>query len=525
MRICPAEPGSAQDIGRLMTDRPRLSKSRYISGTQCHLRLWYDTHQRNLATAPGEALQAVFETGHQVGEVACRRFPGGHLVAHDHRHVPQALQETRQVIETGAAPAVFEAAFEHERVLVRADVIERLPGGGWRLVEVKSTTRIKEVFLLDLAVQLWVLRGAGLDVRDAAVLTLDRSYVYDGVRLDLDALFKVHPRFDEAAAHLDTVGVQVRTMQRMLAEPPAPDIAPGGHCFTPYLCPYHEHCTRDMVAPEHGIDELPRLTASRRTHLEAAGVEEIRDIPGDFPLTRLQRIVRRAVREDRAVVHGDIAGTLAGIVPPVRHLDFETFAPAIPRFAGTSPYEQIPFLFSVHTERDGASPEHADYLHEGDDDPRPVLADRLIAAAGREGTICTYSGYERRVLRDLAAALPERAPALRAIQRRLFDLHPVVRDGYYHPDFRGSFSLKNVLPVLVPGMGYEDLEVADGQTAAVRYVQAHRCTDRDERRRTFDDLRAYCARDTLALMELRRALGTVKRSMHGNAIQDVTTSV
>ena len=489
-----------------MTNRSRLSKSRYISGTQCHLRLWYDTHQRDLATAPGEALQAVFETGHEVGEVACKRFPGGHLVAHDHRHVPQALQETRQVIETGVAPAVFEAAFEHERVLVRADVIERLRGGAWRLVEVKSTTRLKDVFLLDLAVQLWVLRGAGLDVREAAVLTLDRSYVYDGVRLDLDALFKVHPRFDEAAAFLDTVGVQVRTMQRMLAVPAAPDIAPGGHCFTPYLCPYHEHCTRDMVVPEHGIDELPRLSASRRAQLEAAGVEEIRDIPEGFRLTRLQRIVRRAVREDHAVVHGNIAGKLAGIWPPVRHLDFETFAPAIPRFAGTSPYEQIPFLFSIHTERDGSPPEHADYLHEGDDDPRPALADRLIAAAGNEGTICTYSGYERTVLRALATALPDRAPALRAILRRLFDLHPVVRDGYYHPDFRGSFSIKNVLPVLVPGMGYDDLQVADGQTAAVRYARALASDDRDERQRTFGDLRAYCARDSMAMVELRRAL-------------------
>ena len=494
-----------------MNDRPRLSKSRYISGTQCHLRLWHDTHRRDLATAPGEALQAVFETGHEVGEAACRRFPGGHLVAHDHLHVPQALDETRQVIEAGAAPAVFEAAFEHERVLVRADVIERLQGGGWRLVEVKSTTRLKDVFLLDLAVQLWVLRGAGLDVREAAVLTLDRSYVYDGVRLDLDALFTMRPLLDEAGVHLDAVGEQVPMMQRMLAEPRAPDIVPGGHCFIPYSCPYHEHCTRDMVAPAHGIDELPRLAASRRARLEAAGVEEIRDIPKNFPLTRLQRIVRRAVREDRAVVHGDIAGRLTDIAPPVRHLDFETFAPAIPRFAGTSPYDQIPFLFSVHTEHDGSPPEHADYLHERGDDPRPALADRLIAAAGREGTICTYSGYERRVLRDLAAALPDRAPALRAIQRRLLDLHPVVRDGYYHPDFRGSFSIKNVLPVLVPGMGYEDLEVADGQTAAVRYPQALASDDRDERLRIFGDLRAYCARDTLALMELRRTLGSLCR--------------
>ena len=106
-------------------------------------------------------------------------------------------------------PAAFEAAFEHERVLVRADVIERLPGGGWRLVEVKSTTRLKEIFILDVAVQLWVLHGAGLDVREAAVLTLDRDYVYDGARLDIDSLFRLHPVFDEASALLDSVDAGV----------------------------------------------------------------------------------------------------------------------------------------------------------------------------------------------------------------------------------------------------------------------------------------------------------------------------
>ena len=432
-----------------MVCKASLSKSRYISGTQCHLRLWYDSHIPDLAPAPSEALQAIVDTGHEVGEAACKRFPGGHSVSHDHLHIPQAVEETRQIMEAGTVPAVFEAAFEHKRVLVRADVIERLPKGGWRLIEVKSTTRLKEVFILDLAVQLWVLRGAGLDVRDAAVLTLDNSYVYDGVRLDLDALFKLHPLLDEAVKRLDTVDAQVREMQNMLAEHAAPDIGPGEHCFTPYECPYHAHCTRGHVAPEHGIGELPRLAAPRRTQLEAARIEEVRDIPDDFPLTHLQSIVRRAVREDRAVVYSDILGTLAQMTPPVRHLDFETFAPAIPRFAGTRPYQQIPFLFSVHTESGATSPTHTDYLHEQDCDPRLLLTDNVIAAVGCEGTICTYSGYERRVLRDLAAALPDRAEAIGAIERRLFDLYAVVRNGYYHPGFNGSFSIKNVLPVLV----------------------------------------------------------------------------
>ncbi len=494
-------------------NRPRLSKSRYMSGSQCHLRLWYETHRPNLGSRPDNVLQAVFDTGHEVGETACRLYRDGHAVTHDHRHIREALAETRSIIEAGSAPALLEAAFEHEGVLVRADVIERLPGGGWRLVEVKSATKLKDVFVLDAAIQLWVLRGAGLDVRDAGVLTLDRDYIYDGMTLDLDALFRLHPVFDEASALLDAMAAQVSDMQAMLAAPAAPDIAPGSHCFEPYECPYHAHCTRDAVLPDYGIDGLPRLAAGRRAQPEAAGIEEIRDIPDDFPLTRLQDIVRRAIREDRPAIHGDVAGALAGMKSPVRDLDFESFMPAIPRFAGTGPFDAVPFLFSVHTERNGKPPLHMDYLHEGDDDPRPRLADRLIEALGSEGSVCTYSGYERRMIRELAEALPDRAGQLRAIEARLVDLHPVVRDGYYHPAFRGSFSIKKVLPALRPGMGYDDLAIADGLTAAVRYASALASADSEERRRIFDDLRAYCAHDTLAMVELRKALGGLVGTM------------
>ena len=488
----------------------RLSKSRYLSGAQCALRLWYDTFEPALAVAPDAVAQAALDTGREVGEAARRRYPGGYRVGDDHRHLRQALEETRRLIASDAAPALFEPAFEHGGVFVRADVLERLPAGGWRLLEVKSGTRMKEHFLLDAALQLWVLRGAGLDVRDAAVLTLNRDYVFDGVRLDLEALFTPHPVFEAADALRDDIGAQARDLRAMLARPAAPDIAPGGHCFTPNACPYHAHCSRDANPPEHGIGELPRLGARCRVELEEARIEEVRDIPADFPLTAPQRIVARTVRKRRALVHGDLPGALSRLAPPVRHLDFETFAPALPRFAGTRPHDAVPFLFSVHTERSGAPPVHVDYLHEADDDPRPALAERLIAALGREGSVCTYSGYERQVLRALAAALPRRSRELRAVEARLFDLLPVVRGGYYHPDFRGSFSLKSVLPVLVPGLGYDDLPIADGQTAALRYAAALAHPDPGERQRTFAALRAYCARDTLAMVKLREALARLE---------------
>ena len=364
---------------------PSLSKSRFISGSQCHLKLWYDSYERDLAPPPDARLQAMFDTGHEVGELACRRHPGGHAIAHDHRHVREALEETREVIAAGTVPAIFEAAFRHGNVLVRADILERLPGGGWRLGEVKSSTRVKDHFVLDLAVQLWVLRGAGLDVREAEVITLNRNYVYDGVSLDLDALFKRHPLTAEAESLEESIVCRVRELLALLGRPDAPQIEPGKQCFKPYRCAYYGHCTRDFTWPDHGISELPWLGENRRTQLEAAGIEEIRDIPDDAPLTDLQGVIRQAVLNVRGVVHGDIEAALTGLEAPVRYLDFETFMPAIPRFARTRPYDAVPFLFSVHTDRAGAAPEHTEYLHESDDDPRPELADRLIAAVGSSG--------------------------------------------------------------------------------------------------------------------------------------------
>ena len=242
-------------------------------------------------------------------------------------------------------------------MLVRPDVLERLPAGGWRLVEIKSGTRLKDVFLLDVAVQLRVLRGAGLDVRDAAVLTLNRDYVYDGVRLDWEALFAPHPVFDQARALSRQRRHAGRARcWRCLPGPPPRTLHRAITASRPARVPTNAHCTRDHTLPEHGVGELPRLAARRRAELEAARIEEIRDIPVDFALSALQRIVSRArcasaVRSCTATSRArSRASRASGATPRLR----ETFAPAIPRFAGTRPYDPIPFLFSVHTERDGS---------------------------------------------------------------------------------------------------------------------------------------------------------------------------
>ena len=184
---------------------PRLSKTRFLSGCQCHLKLWYDCYERELGADVDIVTQAIFDTGHEVGRLARQRYPGGVLVEADHRHAQDAIAHTRALLADESVPAIFEAAFEHRGVLVRVDVLERSTRGGFNLIEVKSGTTVKTVNVHDVAVQTWVLRGAGIDVVSAGLLTLNRGYVFDGKRLDVYRLFRFprSRRYGGAAPAMD----------------------------------------------------------------------------------------------------------------------------------------------------------------------------------------------------------------------------------------------------------------------------------------------------------------------------------
>lgn len=487
-----------------------LSKSRFISGKQCLLRLWYETYERNLASEPDSTLQQVFETGHQVGNLACERYPGGFLIGFGPHEVQEALDSTADALASAEVMALYEPAFTHEGVYVRVDILEPLKSGGWRLIEVKSTLNVKDTHVLDAAIQHWVLVGAGLDIRDVGVLTLNRDYVYAGGDYDLDQLFKLHSVLDRTSAMLDWLGEDVNSMKAILAAKEPPNVSIGPHCFNPYHCPFYTHCSKDHVFPEHGFEELHRFQHESvlGRKLAELGITKIRDIPSDIQLSPLRRRIRTAVIDDQAQVGQNLPHALSEIKSPIRYLDFETFAPALPRYKGTHPYEKIPFQFSVHLENDDGSIEHFEYLHEDSDDPRPRLVEELLQALDgfSTGSICVYSSYEKRVINDLTKAVPARATELLDAIPRLFDLHALVRQNYYHPQFHGSFSLKNVIPVLVPRLDYKDLTIADGQSAANDYETALNTSDVRQRQQIFDDLRTYCARDTLSLVELRRSL-------------------
>jgi hypothetical protein len=304
----------------------------------------------------------------------------------------------------------------------------------------------------------------------------------------------------------------VEEFHDMLTRPNPPEIPIGDHCFTPYECPYYAHCSDGMEFPENGLDQLHRLHPNRRAELDALGIDRIEDIPPDFNLNQMQERIRQTVITGQPWQSGRLAEALAQVDWPLYYLDFEAFQAALPRYPDTRPFQAIPFQFSLHQESAEGELQHLEYLHTEDSDPRPALARTLVDAVGETGSVVVYSGYEWRMLNDLIAAVPELASDLEVIKTRLWDLLPVVRQHYYHPDFRGSFSIKAVLPAVLPERNWSGLAISDGMAAATAYESALDDPHSSEAQRTFQELRSYCRMDTQAMVDLRRELTHIATS-------------
>lgn len=484
---------------------PPLSKSRFIAGLQCPLRLWHLCYSRQLASPVSPAQQAIFEVGHEVGRLATSLYPGGVLVKEGHFQHDKAVESTRTAIEDSGVPAIYEAAFVHEGVRVRVDILERLSTGRWNLIEVKSSTSVKQAHLPDVAVQRYVVQGSGQTIQQCGILHLNNQYVYQGGDLDLEALFSFSDLTEQIEALEDEIPVKLGQLRKMLSHTSPPEVDPSRLCKTPYVCEFLEHCTREK--PEFWVMELSGISQERLDELAEINVDDIRDIPESFPLTSIQRRIKDTVLSGTRYMDAGLADGLRNVEYPAHFLDFETISAAIPRYAGTRPYQALPFQWSNHVLHEDGTIVHWQYLCEKDEDPREAFAISLLRALGQKGTIFVFTMYEKEVIGQLAEFFPQHCDQLLSTLDRFRDLHALIRKHVYHPDFHGSFSLKSILPALIPSMGYGDLAIQNGQHASVEYL---RILDPDtlpeERAEIKRALLAYCANDTLGLVRIREEL-------------------
>ena len=483
-----------------------LTKSRYFAGLQCLRRLWLLVNEPPDYEEPPPGSPT--DIGQVIGQKAHLLFPGGILVEEEPWEHAEAVIHTAALMADLSVPAIFEAAFEHVGVRVRVDVLERLAHNSWGLREVKGSSRVKDHYLDDLAIQTFVVRGAGVPLTSIQLMHVNTGYVRGKGDIEWPEFFAREDLDEMVAAMLLELPGRLPGLRDCLGLPEAPVMEPGSQCSSPFDCEFWDQCTANK--PADWIVRLPRLRQSQADELKTMGIESISAIPPDFPLSCKQAIIRDATASGKPFVSPDLGDLLKEFGPPAAYLDFEAMNSAIPLYEGTRPYQAIPFQWSLHVLDEIGQLSHRDFLALGDVDPRRSFAESLIEALGwGDVPIIVYSAYEKSRLNDLADLFPDLRPALEAIISRLADLLPVVRAAVYHPDFDFSNSIKNVGPALCPGFGYDDLDgVSDGLAASAAFVRlaSDSFANGDEAAQLRRSLLAYCERDTLAMVEVHRAL-------------------
>lgn len=482
---------------------PLLSKSRFMSGLQCHKRLYLECFHPELATSPNEQQQAVFDTGTEIGALARRLFPGGSLIEEEYFHHDDAMKSTQTALADTKVSTIYEAAFRYNDVRTRIDILIHNGEGSYDMIEIKSSTQVKEEHIPDVGIQLYILNGNGIDIRHACLGLINTEYVYLGGEYDLSELIRIEDITDIARSMQPDIPKLLEDMRGPLWNKEAPEITTGRQCSRPYECSFYDHC--HASEPEHHVSQLPRASEKLLHSLEEARICDIRDIPVDFAgLNYLQQRVRDCVVNNRFHLDNELIQTLQHLEYPIRFLDFETFNPALPIYVGTRPYQVIPFQWSNHILEKSGELKHEQFLHEGADDPREPFARSLLHTLGAEGSIVVYSSFEAARIRELAAAFPSLSTDLLGLlESRVVDLLQLVRKHCYHPEFHGSFTIKSVLPALVPDLDYDDLDITDGGMASVAYAEMRRPETTPERRDFLKkSLLEYCRRDTEAEFRL-----------------------
>ncbi len=502
----------------MTTTAARLSKSRFVTGCQCHKLLWWTVHEPDaVELQPDKVLQDLFDQGRQVGEAARARYPGGVLIDLPHHAGAERVAATQEALDAGA-PAVFEATFIADDTFVAIDVLEKQKDG-YRLTEVKSSTSQKDEHISDVAIQARVAAACGVKITAAEVLHLNKEF-RNPASGDLFARSDVT---GAVAAFLPQVPDEIARQREMLAGP-LPDVPVGLHCFEPRECPFMGRCWPDT--PDH-IRHLAGVGPKRTAAYLARGITCIGDLPAREKLNFTQKRQLKAMAEKRLIVEPTLAAELAPFGFPLSRrergtlkdsltvaggedsrlgfLDFETIARAIPVWPGMAPWQQAAAQFSYHERQPDGTYTHAAFLAEGPADARPPLARAMVRATATAERVVMYTPFEKTRIRELQQAVPELAVELAALEAKLIDLHPVVKNCVYHPDFRGSFSLKYILTPLVPELTYDDLVIVDGRVASVEIARLLFVADkipRQERDRVRQDLLNYCERDTWAMVKL-----------------------
>jgi len=490
-----------------------LSKSLYTKAIQCPKALWLKKYKKEILTPPDATALARFETGNVVGDLACEFFPNGKEVIYNSDDFNDMVETTKQWMNEGLE-YIYEATFLYEGILVLVDVLKITPDG-LEIYEVKSSSSVKDIYLHDVSIQLYVLKQLGYSVVSSSVIHIDNSYIR-GDDLDLNGLFKIVDVSDEVNALQVDIPQRLEEFESYLADKEKePNIDIGGHCNKPYECDAKEYCWRvQRNIPDYSLFNIFNLGSKKQIELYEQGIVNIEDIPSNYPMTVIQKQKVQNWKNQTTFIDKDnIKDFLDTLSYPIYHLDFETFQQAIPEWKGISPYQQIPFQYSLHIEHSDGTIEHKELLADDGVDPRYELAKRLVEDIPTDVTVLAYNmSFEKGVNSKLADSFPEFKNHLLSINENTKDLmFPFQKKYYVTPQMQGNYSIKYVLPSLVPEMAeaYKSLDGIQNGSDAMNAFPKLSSMSLKEKADTRTALLEYCKLDTLAMVQVLKKLKEV----------------
>jgi len=477
----------------------KLSKSRYMKGMFCPKSLWLQTHMPQTASGPAVS-QRMSEQGHHVGYYAQRQFATGILIKDSETPMPDAIEKTRNALIEHRYP-LFEAVITTDDKIVLPDILIPNDDDSWNLIEVKSSTKLKPEHLDDIAYQFYVLTQAGIKLDECYLWVINSDCVWP----DEQSLFKRINVTREILAKQANIETNSQHLLDYVELKDEPNHARGTYCKKG-PCEFLDYCWDGEVGMT--IYEIPNISDSKLLLLQQAGIAYISEITNFSEFTALQQQFFEMYNTNGRHIDGAaIADKLAALTYPLYFFDFEAELPAIPLVDGMKPYQKLPFQYSCHILHQDGKLDHQEFLHQDKSDPRRKIAEALINDLGSTGHIIVYNEvFEKGVLQNLSLLFPDLKAALDLIIDRLWDLMEIFKTDYKDFKFGGSYSIKNILPVLVPKLTYDSLEIQKGDQAQLVWQQLINSEDSQEQKLLEAALLAYCKLDTLAMVEIYRRL-------------------
>lgn len=487
-----------------------FSKSKYCQACQCPKMVWLNKFKPEMFD-DSSINKNILEQGNKVGDLAMGLF-GDFVEVQYNENRSQMLEETQNLLEKGTK-IIAEASFNYVGLFCSVDILKNYGNKTVELYEVKSSTSVHDVYVNDIAYQVYVLTKLGFNVKKSCLVYINNQYVRQG-EIDLNQLFKIE-EIEISQLKLQEVENNLKYFEKYMEQTTEPERKISPACFNPYNCGFWGYCTKDLPTPNvfsvRGLAENKKFDFYNKSVISFDDLFKIRKLSKSQQLQIDFYVKNLAPKIDKNA----IKNFLSGLTYPLYFLDFETFNPAIPPFNNTKPYEQIPFQYSLHfLENENSELKHVEFLAIAGEDPKEKLAERLCKDIPLNVCILAYNmSFEKNVIKQLAENYPDLNSHLMNIYSNIQDLmKPFQSKSYYVKEMEGSYSIKEVLPALFPNdetLNYSNLNgIHNGGEASSSYTMLSDMPQ-EEVEKIREQLLKYCELDTFAMVKIWQKLQEV----------------